>query len=129
MDTQQFSNTIRDLLTSRGISQKWLADESGATEPTISRYVAGKTQPEISIVVNIAKALRVSVDYLCGLTDSPTPRESLGAENHLLLRCYDRADAQDKKILWAILERYMSADEKENPFSSCFGRITDTNND
>jgi transcriptional regulator with XRE-family HTH domain len=102
------------------ISQKRLADDAHTTEATISRYLAGKNQPEIKIVVRIAKALNVSVDYLCGLTDSPTPRENLGAEMQLLMRCYERSDAHDKKTLWTILERYMTQEEKEGPISSIF---------
>ena len=120
MDNVQFSFILRELLTSRGISQKWLADEADTTEATISRYMSGKNQPEISIVVNIAKALNVSMDFLCGLTDTATPKESLGREIHLLLRCYERADAHDKKTIWTILERYMDAREKESPISSSF---------
>ena len=120
MDNMLFSSIVRELITSRGISQKWLADEAETTEATISRYVSGKTQPEINIVVKIAKALKVSVDYLCGLTDSPIPKESLGAELQLLMRCYERADKHDKKTLWTILERYMTPAEKESPISSSF---------
>jgi len=120
MDNVLFSNILREMIGSRGISQKWLADEAGTTEATISRYISGKHQPEISIVVRIAKALRISVDYLCGLTDSPIPKESLGAEIHLLMRCYERADAHDKKTLWTILERYMTPAEKDSPISSSF---------
>jgi hypothetical protein len=70
--------------------------------------------------VRIAKALNVSVDYLCGLTDSPTPRENLGAEIQLLMRCYERSDAHDKKILWTILERYMTPEEKDGTLSRIF---------
>jgi transcriptional regulator with XRE-family HTH domain len=120
MDNAFFANTLRELLTSRGISQKWLADEAKTTEATISRYISGKNQPEINIVINIAQALNVSMDYLCGLSDSPTPKESLGAEMQLLMRCYSRADTHDKKTIWTILERYMKADEKESPISSSF---------
>jgi len=120
MNNTAFASILRHQLESRGISQKWLADEAGTTEATISRYLAAKNQPEITIVVRIAKTLKVSVDYLCGLTDSPTPREQLGVETLLLLRCYDRADHHDKKTLWTILERYMKSEEKEWPISSSF---------
>ena len=120
MTNTDFAVILRDLIESRGISQKWLADEAGTTEPTISRYLAAKNQPEITIVVRIAKALKVSVDYLCGLTDTPTPMESLGQEIHLLMKCYERADSHDKKTLWTILERYMTPQEKESPLSSSF---------
>jgi transcriptional regulator with XRE-family HTH domain len=118
--TPIFSTLLRELIKARGISQKWLADEANTTEATISRYIAGKNQPEINIVVGVAKALNVSVDYLCGLTDSPLPKESLGAEFQILMRCYARADAHDKKTLWTILERYMTESEKDGPISSNF---------
>ena len=111
MDTGQFSKILQELLASRGQSQKWLAQEAKTTEPTISRYIAGQHQPEISTVMKIAKALKVSVDYLCGLTDSPIPKENLGEEINLLIKCYDRADDRDKKTLWTVLERYMTEDE------------------
>ena len=48
----------------------------------------------------------------------PEPKESLGPENHMLLRRYERADGRDKKIIWSILERYMTEAEKESSFSS-----------
>ena len=124
MDNALFSATLREILNSRGISQKWLADEAKTTEATISRYVAGRNQPEINIVVNVAKALGVSMDYLCGLTDTMVPKESLGQEIHLLLRCYDRADTHDKRTMWTLLERYMTPEEKERPISSSFTETT-----
>ena len=120
MDNKVFSGILRELLQSRGINQKWLAAEAETTEATISRYISGQTQPEITIVIKIAKVLNVSVDYLCGLTDMPMPKENLGAEFHLLMRCYSRADDWDKKVLWTMLERYMTSAEKENPISSSF---------
>jgi transcriptional regulator with XRE-family HTH domain len=108
-----FGDALRKLLESRGISQRWLADESGTTEATISRYIDGLTLPTAVLVTSIAKALHVSTDYLCGLVDSPTQREPLGAEVRLLVESYDRADAHDKKSIWTILERYMSENEKD----------------
>ena len=108
-----FSNILRNLLKTRGISQKWLADAATTTEATISRYAAGQNQPELEILIQIAKALNVSVDYLCGMTDSPLPKESLGFTMNLLMHCYNRSDAHDKKTIWTLLERYMSAEEKE----------------
>ena len=113
MDNLQFSSALREILTSRGISQRWLATEAKTTEATISRYIYGRNQPEISIVANIAQALNVSMDYLCGLSDSPTPKDALSEEMNLLMRNYYRADARDKHTIWTVLERYMSPAERE----------------
>ena len=116
MDNILFAKLLRELLDSRAMSQKRLAEESQTTEATISRYLAGQHQPEINIVIKIAKAFNVSVDYLCGTADYPTPKENLGAEKILLLKCYERADSRDKKTLWTVLERYMTDEEKaKNP--------------
>ena len=117
MENNEFSYRLRERLESLGKTQRVLAEEAQTTEATISRYVAGLTQPEISIVARIAKAIGTSVDYLCGLTDMSTPKESLGLELHLLMKCYDRADQHDKKTLWTILERYMTSEEKESPIN------------
>ena len=122
MDNIQFGDLLRDMLDSRGISQKWLADNAETTESTISRYLNGKNQPEINIVARIAKALGVSMDYLCGLTDNPTPREHMGGENILLIRCFKRADTRDKKVVWSVLERYVSTKERQLQLGS-YGEV------
>jgi transcriptional regulator with XRE-family HTH domain len=47
-----------------------LADRIDVTRNTLSRIVTGDTaDPASSIIVKIAKELRVSTDYLHGLTD------------------------------------------------------------
>ena len=126
MDNLSFSYTLRELLSSRGISQKWLSTEAKTTEATISRYLAGKNQPEINIVANIAQALNVSMDYLCGLSDSSVPKEQLGEEILLLIRAYKRADDRDKRTIFMILERYMTPDEKLNSVSVEFSEARDS---
>ena len=116
MDINQFAETVRNLMDMRGLTQKQLAEAAGVTEATISRYAGGKTQPEISIVARLAKVLGVSVDYLCGVTDLPAPRESLGEELVTLLRHYERTDWHDRKIIWSVLERRMTPNEQPPDF-------------
>lgn len=112
MKEYPFSKILKALMDSRGISQKWLADEANTTEATISRYVNGLHQPNINLVIDIAKALEVSVDYLLGLTAIPYAGEDKTAELRLLVRCYNKTSDRDKKLLWGILEEYMSPDER-----------------
>lgn len=112
MHEYPFSKTLKAIMDSRGINQKWLAEAAHTTEATISRYVNGVHQPNINLVVDIAKALDVSVDYLLGLTAIPYAGEDKTAELRLLVRCYNKANDRDKKLLWGILEDYMSPDER-----------------
>lgn len=110
---QEFSSILKSLIESRGINQKWLADKAGTTEATISRYINGIHQPQMSVVIAIAKALDVSIDYLCGLTSMPGRKADHDDDELLILiRCYNRVSDRDKKLLWGILEDYMSPGEK-----------------
>ena len=61
----EFGRKLKQILEDRGISQKWLADAALTKEATISRYITGVNKsPNVEILVNIAKALNVSADYL-----------------------------------------------------------------
>jgi transcriptional regulator with XRE-family HTH domain len=99
-------------MEARGINQKWLADAANTTEATISRYVNGVHKPNIDIVVDIAKALGVSVDYLLGLTSVSAYKEERNPELRLLTSCYNKASERDRKLIWGILEDYMTAEER-----------------
>lgn len=107
-----FSNILRSLIEARGISQKWLADEAHTTEATISRYINGIHQPNVNLIIDIAKALDVSVDYLLGLTSMPNKKDDTNTELRLLVKCYNRASDHEKKTLWTLLEIHMTSNEK-----------------
>jgi transcriptional regulator with XRE-family HTH domain len=50
---------IRELLESRGISQKTLADSIGLTESAVSRIVSGERYPSMPVLFAIAGVLGV----------------------------------------------------------------------
>ena len=43
------------------------------TEKAYQNYELGTHEPKLSILMRIAKLYKVSLDYLVGLTDDPTP--------------------------------------------------------
>lgn len=55
---------VADLMDHRGINQKQLAQLSGITESSVSRYLHSDKRPRMDIVVNFAKALHVETEYL-----------------------------------------------------------------
>lgn len=126
MERSVFSNILRELLDTKGMSQKQLAVDCETTEATISRYISGVHKPELAVVVKIAQVLNVSIDYLCGLTDLSGPKELLGAELTTLIRCFERASQRDKRLVWGILEDYMISREKGSPFWSSYRAETET---
>lgn len=109
-----FTQRLNDAIILRGVSQKWLADEANTTEATISRYINGKASPSIlEILRDIAIALNVSSDYLIGVTNIPTSKDNASDEERAILNVWSRVSADDKRVFFALLDKYLSSAEKE----------------
>lgn len=109
-----FAKTLRETIESRNISQKWLADAADTKEATISRYVTGVNKsPNVDILINIAKALNVSTDFLLGLTDVPNFSSDVSKEERILLSAFRKASERDIAVIWQLLDPYLSSKEKE----------------
>ena len=103
----QFNENLRAIMKDRGISQKWLAEHSGLTEATISRYMNHVNVPSADNVKKIADALGVRADDLLGKSAAGEDQEST-----LLIKCFRRASSRDKDLIWAVLKEYMSPEEE-----------------
>lgn len=64
---------LRKCAEALGLSNAEVARRSGLTERTYGNYVLGRTEPNLDVLLNIAKVLGVSVDALLGSTDLPLP--------------------------------------------------------
>lgn len=51
----------------RGLSQTELAERVGVRSASISGYESGKASPSVDVLIKLAKALNVSLDYLCSI--------------------------------------------------------------
>ena len=51
-------------MKNQGINQKKLSQLSGITEASISRYLKGERAARLDIIINFAKALNVTTEYL-----------------------------------------------------------------
>ena len=56
-----------------GLPQIKVAIYCDITERTYQNYELGLREPKVSILMRIARFYGVSIDYLVGLTDDPTP--------------------------------------------------------
>ena len=61
-----WSDRVKELMTAKGLNQLQLAEASGITPASVSRYLSGGRTPRIDIIINFAKALDVSTQYLLG---------------------------------------------------------------
>ena len=58
----------------RGITQKQAAVAAGITETMYQFYEYGRSEPTAHILIALADFYDVSLDYLCGRSDSPERR-------------------------------------------------------
>ena len=72
-----FSEKLREVRVSRGLSQVDLAKQLGVTKQSVSNWENDNIQPSVEMLVKIAQTLSVSTDYLLEL-DSKTYIEVTG---------------------------------------------------
>lgn len=66
-----FGTHLKELRKSKGLTQKQLAVNIGASERGIQQYELGERKPTYDMLVVLADYFDVSLDYLVGRIDSP----------------------------------------------------------
>ena len=61
---QMMMNRIKDVLVEKQRTNRWLAEQMGKSENTISRWCSNKSQPSIAQLQKIANLLDVDVRAL-----------------------------------------------------------------
>ena len=59
-----WQDKVKRLMETKGINQKQLSQLSGITEASVSRYLKGERTARMDIIINFAKALNVTTEYL-----------------------------------------------------------------
>lgn len=65
------SSRLIELRTSKGLTQKNLADYLGIAPVSWQRFEYGTSKPKLENIIAIADYFDVSIDYLLGRTDNP----------------------------------------------------------
>ena len=89
---------IKMLMEERGLTQKELANLSGITEASMSKYLSGERTPRIDVIVNLANALHVTTDELIG-NDIEDNKMDLIRLKTVLARGMETMSDEDKKEL------------------------------
>ena len=66
-----FAKRLRIIRKKKGLTQKQLAVEVGASERGIQSYEIGERNPAFAQLITLADYFDVSIDYLVGRTDKP----------------------------------------------------------
>lgn len=71
-----FSNKLKELRTSKNISQKQIASQLDIADRQYRRYENEEQQPTLPIIIKLANYFDISLDYLVGRTDNPNSHKS-----------------------------------------------------
>lgn len=85
------ADRVRELQNHNGYTNRYIADLIGVSENTVSRWANGHRQPGALSLNQLAAVFNVSLDYLMGMTDDPTPPPSDLGELSL----------EEQRLLWA----------------------------
>ncbi|WP_108821991.1 helix-turn-helix transcriptional regulator [Dysgonomonas sp. Marseille-P4361] len=61
-------NRIKVVLAEKGKTNRWLAEQIGKNEATVSRWCSNKAQPRLETLLKIARVLEVDVKELLNQT-------------------------------------------------------------
>ena len=66
-----FGQHLKELRKAKGVTQKQLAIDIGASERGIQQYELGARKPTYDMLIALADYFNVSLDYLVGRSDDP----------------------------------------------------------
>ena len=64
MKSKDCHNRIRVVLADKQLTNRWLAEQMGVTDMTVSRWKTNKIQPSMAQFVEIARLLKVDIKDL-----------------------------------------------------------------
>lgn len=67
----KFNTRLKELRTSKDLTQQKLAEFIGISKSSINMYERGEREPGLDLIENIADFFNVDLDYLIGKTDVP----------------------------------------------------------
>lgn len=96
---------IKEQMAEKKINQKELAEMTGLTEASVSKYVNGKREPRIDVILKLAKAFNVSTDYLLQGYESQTLHNPFNEVKMAVARSKNELSEEEKtKLIKFILE-------------------------
>ena len=96
---------LKKIVKERNMSLTALSVDLEVSQEAISQYISGKIKPKTSTIIEMAKILNTSTDYLLDLTNDPKPSNFNidDDEIHLLLN-YKKLSKENKIKLKGYLQ-------------------------
>lgn len=83
MSDNKALNRIKVVLAEKGKSNKWLAEQLGKGDATISKWCTNRSQPSIETLVEIARVLKVDAKDLLQSTMEDSTMVYIKLQNNI----------------------------------------------
>jgi len=93
---------ITETRKQKKLSQAALGKMIGTSGDVIGRYERGDIKPSIEVVIKLASALEVSIDYLVGMTSMEVNKEDLKRLEDLA-----KMPEEEKKSLFKVMDAFI----------------------
>ena len=115
---------LKILRKEKNLLQKDIAKAINVGRSTYVKYENGDSEPSLKILIELATFFDVSTDYLLEKTNNRNEKEKLvnmdeqehgkiSPEKKILLSTFTRASDDDRRVLWTLLDKYMTPNEKQ----------------
>lgn len=101
-----FAKRLRELRETLNLTQAEFAKKTGFTQATLSAYENSLKVPSLDIVMGIATECKVSIDWLCGLSDSKMLNGNANTYSDLLRIVVALDDALGVEVSSKDLEKF-----------------------
>ena len=92
MGNVKINERIKELRKQNQLNQKDFASAIGITQSTLSSYENGNALPSIDVLITMATTFHVSIDWICGVSESRIEFSCLSDVESALLQINDIAE-------------------------------------
>lgn len=97
---------LKELRQERGLNQQELASQIKTTQRNISNWENGNSEPDIEMILKMAKFFEVSVDYLLDYNEDLNKNENLAVLENSLFLAIKKLSPDKKRALLILLQGY-----------------------
>lgn len=118
LSTVEIGFRIKQRREQLGLTLEDIASQVGVARSTIQRYeVGGITRPKLPVLFSISQALKVSPDWLLGISDVPQKEEKPAALGNELFEKFSKLSAKDQALvrstMLSMIEQLLSAQSEQ----------------
>lgn len=115
MENNVVASRIRELRTSKNLTQADFAESINTTQAALSGYERGDRTPSLDVLICIAQKYNVSIDWLCGLTEKSSPSDKLTTYSDLFALFLELQDISSLETRFGNKTQF---EDEDIPFSN-----------